>query len=317
MTKVLVIGAGVSGLTSALRLAQAGHQVSIITKELPHDTVSAVAAAHWAPFLAQPVDKVVRWSKHTKKYFEKNIVPDNSSGVRPQKMTEFFDRSTEEPWWLDAVDSVRKLDKSELPDNYHAGFEISSVLIDTSVYLPWLVKQLAKAGVEVKQQTVRDFESVDAEHEVLVNCTGLGAATLCNDKMLFPVRGQVVHVEKLSKYNDVLADDTGHNSLFYAIPRIHDTVLGGTAQVNDWNTEVDPADTEEILNKAQQIVPDLAQAQVVGQKVGLRPARNQIRLELEIVSDRAVIHNYGHGGSGYTLSWGCAEEVLQLVENYK
>ncbi len=54
-------------------------------------------------------------------------------------------------------------------------------------------------------------------------------------------------------------------------------------------------------------------------KTGLdcAPVRNEVRLEIEKVSNTsAVIHNYGHGGAGFSLSWGCAEEVAGLVEQF-
>lgn len=47
---------------------------------------------------------------------------------------------------------------------------------------------------------------------------------------------------------------------------------------------------------------------------GLRPFRDSsYRLEPEIVSGKFVVHNYGHGGAGITMSWGCAQEVVDLV----
>jgi D-amino-acid oxidase len=47
---------------------------------------------------------------------------------------------------------------------------------------------------------------------------------------------------------------------------------------------------------------------------GLRPYRDQTyRLEPEIVGNKFVVHNYGHGGAGITLSWGCAQEVVSMV----
>ena len=54
---------------------------------------------------------------------------------------------------------------------------------------------------------------------------------------------------------------------------------------------------------------------VFAERVGLRPFRKSgVRLERDQLSDgRTVIHNYGHGGAGFTLSWGCAEEVCGLA----
>ena len=38
-----------------------------------------------------------------------------------------------------------------------------------------------------------------------------------------------------------------------------------------------------------------------------------MRLDKELISGRPLIHNYGHGGSGVTLSWGCADSVVELA----
>ena len=63
-------------------------------------------------------------------------------------------------------------------------------------------------------------------------------------------------------------------------------------------------------------MPELAGATELGQRVGLRPARPHVRLErLPSGTDAgSVVHCYGHGGAGVTLSWGCADEVAALVE---
>ena len=66
--------------------------------------------------------------------------------------------------------------------------------------------------------------------------------------------------------------------------------------------------TEEILDRATLLVPELSRAKVLGHRVGLRPARPSVRLERE----GNVVHCYGHGGAGVTLSWGCADEVAAL-----
>jgi D-amino-acid oxidase len=60
----------------------------------------------------------------------------------------------------------------------------------------------------------------------------------------------------------------------------------------------------------------IERSDVIAQRVGLRPYRRAgIRLESARLGDgRPVIHNYGHGGAGFTLSWGCAEEVCRLAQ---
>jgi D-amino-acid oxidase len=54
---------------------------------------------------------------------------------------------------------------------------------------------------------------------------------------------------------------------------------------------------------------------VLAERVGLRPFRRSgVRLERDRLRDgRTIIHNYGHGGAGFTMSWGCAHEVLEAA----
>ena len=76
----------------------------------------------------------------------------------------------------------------------------------------------------------------------------------------------------------------------------------------------DAATTARILADAVRLEPRLAGAEVRTVQVGLRPGRPWVRVATERINGGWVVHNYGHGGSGYTLSWGCAAEVLRLVD---
>ena len=128
---------------------------------------------------------------------------------------------------------------------------------------------------------------------------------------MIPVRGQVVYINQDPGFGRY---DQQPETLTYTIPRRDVTVLGGTAQKGDWDTTIRERDTEDILSKCESFWPELNRENIVGSAVGLRPSRYKLRLEMEIVDKKKVIHNYGHGGAGVTLSWGCADEVVKLLK---
>jgi D-amino-acid oxidase len=149
------------------------------------------------------------------------------------------------------------------------------------------------------------------EASLVVNCSGLGSRKLADDVTSTPVRGQVVVVEQIGLEEWWLAGETEGAVPTYVIPRTTDIVLGGTDEVGDWSRTPSPDAAADILRRAAALVPELTHATVLRHKVGLRPARPEVRLER--VGD--VVHCYGHGGSGVTLSWGCADDVVRLAEN--
>jgi D-amino-acid oxidase len=310
--KILVIGAGVSGLSTAILLLKKGYEVEIWSKDLPMHTTSAVAAAFWFPFLAEPQDKIIGWSNFTRKYLEEHALNDQESGCDERDFYEFLDEPAGDPWWKGAVKSWRHLKEHEIPVDYKDGYSTRLILMDTTLYLPWLFNKFEELGGNFEQRKVGSLLNDTANYSTVVNCTGLGAQTLCDDQELYPVRGQVILI-KPNGVNEVKADDSGHNQLAYIIPRKNDIVLGGTTQINNWDLEVNPTDTEEILKKAAILDSRFKNVTVLAEKVGLRPARSRVRIEKEIKEGKNIVHNYGHGGSGYTISWGCANEVVSLI----
>jgi D-amino-acid oxidase len=309
---VLVLGAGVSGLSTAVLLHDAGYKVKIWAKDLTPDTTSNIAAAFWYPYLCNPRDKAIIWSKNTYQYLEKNVMTDDTSGTRYTMFTEYLKEKSPDPWWRPAVETFGRPSREELPEGYVDGYRTKAIVMDTSRYLPWLLSQLEHRGIEVLQRAVTNFDDAFENYDIVVNCTGLGSRELCDDKNVFPVRGQVVRVES-NGFDKVISDETEEN-VVYIIPRFNDIIIGGTAQANDWNLQVDPHDTAEILRKAKTVAPEFETVKILEEKVGLRPARFEVRLEDELINGKHVIHNYGHGGAGYTLSWGCAEEAVELVK---
>jgi D-amino-acid oxidase len=76
----------------------------------------------------------------------------------------------------------------------------------------------------------------------------------------------------------------------------------------------DPVTAEAIVRRCAAVRPEIAGARVIEHRVGLRPTRPAVRLERERAADgRLLVHNYGHGGAGVTVAWGCAREAAELA----
>ena len=115
-----------------------------------------------------------------------------------------------------------------------------------------------------------------------------------------------------------LLDQTDEDRPIYVVPRSRDVLVGGTAEVGSFSTSPDPTTAQSILRRAARLVPALEGAHVVGTRSGLRPTRPAVRLETESGQvNNLTVHNYGHGGSGWTLAWGCADDVVRLLTKQK
>jgi D-amino-acid oxidase len=302
MPAALVVGAGVTGLTCAIRLREAGVAADVVARELPEHTTSAVAAALWYPYRAFPVERVAAWSARGFAVLSELAgVP--GAGVRMRWGTELVPRGAEDPWWRAAVPTFERTAR---------GYRFEAPVADMSVHLPWLVRRLEALGGTMEIGALRSLDDALARVPVAVNCTGLAARELDGDDRLVPVRGQVVYVEQAG-IDEWLLDQADERRLVYVVPRERDVVLGGTADEGAEDARPDPAVAAAIGERCVAAMPALAGARVLGTAVGLRPARPEVRLGAERRDRGTVVHCYGHGGAGVTLAWGCAEEVAGLV----
>lgn len=303
--RIAIIGAGVSGLTSGVVLAEQGYHPHVFAAEPPAVTTSAVAAAMWFPYDAEPADRVVPWALESYEVF-RELSRDPATGVSMIELRQFCrNEHLEIPAWAGTF-NARAISNRE--------FVLTVPLSDSSIYLDYLRNRLIDAGG--KLTTGVRFESpeeVDPSFDVIINCAGIGARTLVQDSDLEPHRGQVVLVEKPALPGAVVCDDP---PLMYVIPRANDCVFGGTNEVSG-DLVPAPEVTAAIMAECSAVLK-IAPPRIIATRVGLRPYRRSgVRVEAGRLTDgRAIIHNYGHGGAGFTLSWGCARSVLELAKNY-
>lgn len=292
-----MVGAGVVGLSCAIRLAEAGHRVDVLARELPQETTSTVAAALWYPYLALPQDLVTQWSARS---YEVYAGLPGGCGVRMLTGTEVLRERGADPWWRAAVPDLRRVDP---PAGYADAWEFEAPVADMPVYLAWLQRRLEDLGGTITRAALTKLP--DPGDGVVVNCAGLGARELLPDPSMRPVRGQVVVVGECGVDRWWL-DGAGPT---YVVPRGDTVVVGGTEEPGEEDRVPRPGTAADILARASALVPQLAGAPVVAHRVGLRPVRPSVRVQAE----GRVVHCYGHGGAGMTLSWGCAADVAALV----
>ena len=305
--QVAIVGAGVSGLTCGVLFAERGYRTAIFAEETGQQTTSGAAAALWFPYDAEPAEKVLSWALQTYKVLV-DLTKDLHSGVSMIELRQ-FSRTGE----IQIPDWAIPLGASVTPTvtTFKSGFTLNVPLMDTTIYLEYLANRFIKAGGGVNANVhLEKLEDISREFDLLINCAGIGARELVQDIDLEPHRGQVAIVPKIDNLCcAIVCDDP---PLMYAIPRTNDCVCGGTNEVSD-NLDADPTTTAHILDECSRVLK-IENPPVLAERVGLRPFRKPgVRLECDRLRDgRTVIHNYGHGGSGFTLSWGCAEEVFAL-----
>jgi len=310
MTKgnCLVVGAGVSGLSSGVRLLEDGWEVTIWSSEFSPNTTSDIAAALWYPFLSSPVERTNFWSSRTYDVF-KELSKEAEAGILMTQTYEYFREFQPDPVWKDSVEGFERL-TANLPSDYVECFSFITSIIEMPIYLIWLSNKYKELGGALESKTVANLSEFPENFDCVVNCTGLESGNLLKDEEVYPIRGQILRVK--TDINEMHLDQQ-IPTLTYIVPRSEDMILGGVAQENNWDREPNNEDRDLILKKCGSIIPELKSVEIIEELVGLRPGRSSVRLERTMLSGRPLIHNYGHGGSGVTLSWGCAEEVVELA----
>ena len=156
-------------------------------------------------------------------------------------------------------------------------------------------------------------------YDIIINCTGLDARDLVGDKSLYPTRGQIVALRNDCGLGNFYILDVNPETRGHIFPYHDMIIIGGTFEPHKYSVDVDPETTDDIVRRNTELVPAIEGAEIVDTWACHRPFRPVIRLEVEQVDPQscrpAVIHNYGHGGQGWSLHWGCAQDVTALVRD--
>ncbi|XP_065908600.1 D-aspartate oxidase-like [Dysidea avara] len=326
--RIAVIGAGIIGLPAAVMLTEifCKPEVTLIAEEFSPDTTSDTAGSIIWPAdhseIGSHDSRRDEWTKVTFQYlynlFSSPLAKTLDINLVPAY--EVYEGEREDPWWKDYVLGFRHVGEEEMKvlhypvDRKCWGY--STLMMIGASYLKWQMEQFKANGGVVVQRRLESLEEIDGAYDIIVNCTGLGSRQLVNDPEVYPVRGQLI-VVRAPWIKSIFIYETKDNVITYVLPRTDCVLLGGTADVGNWSTQVDPLVSKGIMERCCMYFPALSTAKILEEVVGLRPSRHTVRLEVDDASLKksTVVHNYGHGGQGVTFFIGCAIDTVKLVED--
>ncbi len=350
---VLVIGAGVCGLSAAIVLIDAGYRVEVYAADPPHLTTSAAAGALWGPHLVGADERIGPWAAQTQRRF-RDLATEPKAGISEmaglvcspgasghggaghggadqdgahqdgahqdgadQDGADQDGTDQEPPGFTTGAGPAVRCDPADLPAGFSTGWRYAAPVVDMPRYLDYLLTELlGKGGHLTLGPPLRGLDDARdrSDAPVIANCAGIGARDLVPDADLTPVRGQVVVAANPGLTEFFVGEREDPSEVTYIFPHGPVVVLGGTQQHGAASLAPDPAIADRIIAHCVAAEPRLAGAPVLAHRVGLRPVRTDVRLETRAISGgRHLVHNYGHGGAGVTLSWGCAQSVATEI----
>jgi D-amino-acid oxidase len=315
----IVVGAGVSGLTTAVCLADAGYSVRVWAADQAADTTSYAAGAIYSPFLIED-DRASEWAEQTfaelKALAHDVLEPaanPSDTGVSMVFGREVCRTDAHAPSWATRVPDFRLCDREELPPGFVSGWSYTVPLVDMPAYLRFLQKMLAERGGTIERRRISSLDEAASIAPVVANCTGMGARELVPDESLRPIRGELIVVPNPGLTSFVVEHSDTDRELTYLLPHRDVVVLGGSADEKRWDRSPDEEVAAGIIARCVEIEPRLKDLEILDHRVGIRPTRDRVRVERVSLNGAAVLHNYGHGGAGVSISWGCARYVVGLL----
>jgi D-amino-acid oxidase len=264
--------------------------------------------------------KIASWAK-TSHLKLRELSEDAETGVSFCKGIELFASVTNVPTSLTSVfpDAVVTVN-DRLPPDHRTVVEFETLVADSSRLLPWLIKRLNNKGVEFGNWHVSKEKIVpDLRADIVVNCLGFGSREVFDDQELKAVRGQTILIDR------PIGDSAIGGGEFCVYPRGDQTLIGSLWQDGDENILPDDSSYQVLLRTLQSWIRDVLPVLSINDLIdftpedclatvsGLRPVRRQVRLEFD--EETNVLHNYGHGGIGYSLAWGCSEDVDKTISS--
>ncbi|MBO6571510.1 MAG: FAD-dependent oxidoreductase [Balneola sp.] len=352
--KVAVIGAGISGITTAVLLQQSGYEVSVYAHEHPLKETknpyfsSLFPSASIIPHSVFHPD-LNEIFKLSQLFFSK-LHEISFAGLTKHEHFELFafeNSAVDYPPLIDGYETLTDLEwHPKHPDiPIKSGWKFNCFFADWTDYFPKLVHSFVQNNGTFINKTIDLNSYASIDEDIIINCSGLGSAQLINeDKSPLILKGHLLKVNNavelkspsgntvsynFSPGSDIYTDSFGTPFDVYCYPRKDDWILGGSRYKGTLDDQGNWISEDEL---SQQFPPQIESlnSEIIKETFGtdlsefsekeyqysyryVRNRKNGLRIESENTSDRLIIHNYGHGGAGVTLSWGCAFSVLQMI----
>lgn len=372
-TDIIVLGTGVSGVTTAVTLQLLGYRTKLVGDRFIHedsgdDQISSLFASRYpaASIIPHSVnsDRLEVLFKDSQQLFRALHEADHSF-IRQNRHYEWYRYPVDLPGYRDWMDDFCPIDAREdlrFPSslgNQHAeqtifGWSFKCFFVDWPLYASQLFNWYSDIGGEcIKRHLTRqDIRDLDAP--LLINCTGARSRQLFEDRedfcfllgksLIIKDAPKIDTLSSITTYNftpgaEIYSHSSGCPVDLYCYPRNSGWVLGGSRlhghidakgrwKGEQWTGRMLSIDKQQIPAPIYEINRELIQHlyeidienYTLQAKSGYRFMRDSktdgLRLEEDQQHGKTVIHNYGHGGAGVTLSWGSALQVARMIRNH-